>query len=105
MRCSTISEVSDRLRNRNKRGRKVVLLRTGQNGMNKMENIDISAAILLFEIKLSERSGFVRDVKAAENFLREYELATTTNFCCNKAKKRFGTIGMYTIFDFHIKWY
>ena len=46
--------------------------------MNKMENIDISAAISLFEIKLSERSVFVRDVKAAENFLREYELAIVT---------------------------
>ena len=54
--------------------------------MHKMENIDISAAISLFEITLSERSGFVRDVKAAEN-LREYKLATTTNFCCDKAKK------------------
>ena len=59
--------------------------------MHKMENIDISAAISLFEIKLSERSGFVRDVKAAENF------------CCNKAKKGFGTTGMCIIFDFHIK--
>ena len=71
--------------------------------MHKMENIDISAAISLFEIKLSERSGFVRDVKAAENLLREYELATTTNFCCNKVKKGFGTRGMCIIFDFHIK--
>lgn len=72
--------------------------------MHKMENIDISAAISLFEIKLSERSGFVRDVKAAENLLREYELvATTTNFCCNKAKNGFGTTGMCIIFDFHIK--
>ena len=59
--------------------------------MHNMENIDISAAISLFEIKLSERSGFVRDVKAAKNLLREYELANTTNFCCNKAKKGFGT--------------
>ena len=83
--------------------RKVVLLRTGQNSMHKTEDIDISAAISLFEIKLSERSGFVRDVKAAENLLREYELANTTNFCCNKAKKGFGTTGMYIIFDCHIK--
>ena len=34
--------------------RKVVRLRTGQNSMHKMENNDISAAISLFEIKLSE---------------------------------------------------
>ena len=42
------------------------------------------------------------DVKAAENLLREYELATTTNFCCNKAKKGFGTTDMCIIFNFHI---
>jgi hypothetical protein len=62
-----------------------------------MEKIDISAATALFKIKLSERSGLVRDVEEAENLLREYELATTTNFCCNKVKKEFGSTGTYTL--------
>ncbi len=53
-----------------------------------MESIDISAATSLFKIKLSERSGLVQNVEEAENLLREYELASTTNFCCNKAKKK-----------------
>ena len=59
-----------------------------------MESIDISAATSLFKIKLSERSGLVQNVEEAENLLREYELASTTNFCCNKAKKGFGSTGM-----------
>lgn len=60
-----------------------------------MESIDISAATSLFKIKLSERSGLVQNVEEAESLLREYELASTTNFCGNKAKKGFGNTGLY----------
>ena len=63
-----------------------------------MENIDTSAATSLFKVKLSERSGLVKTVEEAKNLLREYELASTTNFCCNKAKKGFGNTGMCIIF-------
>ena len=35
----------------------------------------------LFERKLSERSGLVKDVRSAEFILREYETATVTKFC------------------------
>ena len=68
-----------------------------------MESIDISAATSLFKIKLSERSGLVQNVEEAENLLREYELASMTNFCCNKAKKGFGSTGMYILSFFFDK--
>ena len=43
----------------------------------------------LFAVQFSERSGLVKDVKAAESILRDYETATTTRFSCFKANKRF----------------
>ncbi|CAB4018718.1 Hypothetical predicted protein, partial [Paramuricea clavata] len=68
-----------------------------------MEKIDISAATALFKIKLSEHSGLVRNVEEAENLLRQYELATTTNFCCNKVKKGFGSTDLTR--DSHKVWW
>ena len=47
----------------------------------------------LFEEKLSERSGLVKDVKAAESILREFETTTTTRYACFKASKGFGNAG------------
>ncbi|CAH3030562.1 unnamed protein product, partial [Porites evermanni] len=44
----------------------------------------------LFEEKLSERSGLVKNVKAAESVLREFETTTTTRYACFKASKGFG---------------
>lgn len=46
-----------------------------------------------FEVQFSETSGLVKDVKAAESILREYETATTTKFSCFKASKGFGNTG------------
>ena len=51
----------------------------------------------LFERKLSERSGLVKDVRSAEFILREYE--TATKFCCSKSTdKGFGNTGERPIF-------
>ena len=47
----------------------------------------------LFEEKLSERSGLVKNVKAAESVLREFETTTTTRYACFKASKGFGNTG------------
>ena len=53
----------------------------------------------LFERKLSERSGLVKDVRSAEFILREYETATVTKFCCSKSTdKGFGNTGERPIF-------
>ena len=55
--------------------------------------LNIQAVSSLFEKQFSERSGLVKDVKAAESILREYETATTTKFSCFKANKGFGNTG------------
>ena len=47
----------------------------------------------LFEEKLSERSGLVKDVKAVKSILREFEATTTTRYACFKASKGFGNTG------------
>ena len=47
----------------------------------------------LFAVQFSERSGLVKDVKAAESILRENETATTTRFSCFKANRGFGDTG------------
>jgi len=54
---------------------------------------NLQAVSSLFEVKFSERSGLVEDVKAAETILREYGTATTTRFSCFKANKGFGNTG------------
>lgn len=56
-------------------------------------NINLQALSSLFAVQFSERSGLVKDVKAAEFILREYETATTTRFSCFKANKGFGNTG------------
>ena len=56
----------------------------------------------LFAVQFSERSGLVKDVKAAESILREYETATTTRFSCFKANKGFGNTGER--FPIHKNW-
>lgn len=43
----------------------------------------------LFAVHFSERSGLVKDDKAVEFILREYETAKTTRFSCFKANKGF----------------
>lgn len=53
----------------------------------------LKAVSSLFEEKLSERSGLVKDVKAAESILREFETTTTTRYACFKANKGFGNTG------------
>ena len=55
--------------------------------------LDLQAVSSLFAVQFSERSGLVKDVKAAESILREYETATTTRFACFKASKGFGNTG------------
>ena len=54
---------------------------------------NLQAVSSFFEVKFSDRSGLVKDVKAAESILREYETATTTRFSCFKANKGFGNTG------------
>ena len=56
-------------------------------------DIDLETVASLFEVQLSERSGLLRSIMATEELLREYELATTTNFVCIKEKKGFGNTG------------
>ena len=56
-------------------------------------NINLQAVSSLFAVQFSERSGLVKDVKAAESILGEYETATTTRFPCFKANKGFGNTG------------
>ena len=56
-------------------------------------DINLQAVSSLFAVQFSERSGLVKDVKAAESILREYETATTTRFSCFKANKGFGNTG------------
>ena len=56
-------------------------------------NINLQAVSSLFAVQFSERSALVKDVKAAEPILREYETATTTRFSCFKANKGFGNTG------------
>ena len=41
--------------------------------------LNLQAVSSLFAVQFSERSGLVKDVKAAESVLREYETATTTH--------------------------
>ena len=53
----------------------------------------LKAVSSLFEDKLSERSSLVKDVKAAESILREFEATTTTRYACFKASKGFGNTG------------
>ena len=53
----------------------------------------LKAVSSLFEEKLSERSGPVKDVKAAESILREFETTPTTRYACFKASKGFGNTG------------
>ena len=55
--------------------------------------INLQAVRSLFAVQFSERSGLVKDVKAAESILREYETATTTRFSCFKANEGFGNTG------------
>ena len=53
----------------------------------------------LFERKLAERSGLVKDVRSAEFILRVYETATVIKFCCTKSTdKDFGNTGERSIF-------
>ena len=54
---------------------------------------ELNALSSMFEVQFSETSGLVKDVKAAESVLREYETATTTKFSCFKASKGFGNTG------------
>ena len=58
--------------------------------------LNLQAVSSLFAVQFSERSGSVKDGKAAESILRdlrEYETATTTRFSCFKANKGFGNTG------------
>ena len=59
----------------------------------------LKAVSSLFEEKLSERSGLVKDVKAEESILREFE-TTTTRYACFKASKGFANTdkGLPTLF-------
>ena len=57
------------------------------------KKINLQAVSSLFAVQFSERSGLVKDVKAVESILREYETATTTRFSCFKANKGFGNTG------------
>ena len=54
---------------------------------------NLQAVSSLFAVQFSERSGLVKDVKAAESVLRNYETATPTRFSCFKANKGFGNTG------------
>ena len=51
-------------------------------------NINLQAVSFLLAVQFSEKSGLVKDVKAAESILREYETATTTRF--SQANMGFG---------------
>ena len=55
-------------------------------------DIDLEDVASLFEVQLTERSGFLRSIKATEELLTEYELATTTNFVSIKEKKDLETL-------------
>ena len=55
--------------------------------------VNLQAVSSLFAVEFSERSGLVKDVKAAESVLREYETATTTRFSRFKANKGFVNTG------------
>ena len=63
------------------------------------EKLNLQAVGSLFAVQFSERSGLVKDGKAAESILREYETATTTRFSCFKASIGFGNTGeMFSIY-------
>jgi len=55
--------------------------------------LNLQAVSFLFPVQFSERSGLVKDIKAAESILREYETTTTTRFSWFKANKGFGNTG------------
>ena len=57
------------------------------------ESIDFKSITSLFDVQLSDRSGLVREVQAAEELLHQYELLTTTNFACIKQNQGFGCTG------------
>ena len=57
------------------------------------ESIDFKSITTLFDVQLSDQSGLVREVQAAEDLLRQYELLTTTNFACIKQNQGFGSTG------------
>ena len=72
---------------------KTVLLRTTMSA----ESIDlesITSLLSLFDVQLSNRSGLVREVQAAEELLHQYELLTTINFACIKQNQGFGSTDM-----------
>jgi len=64
--------------------------------------LNLQAVSSLFAVQFSERSGLVKDVKAAESILREYETVTTTRFSCFKANKGFGNTGEW--FSIYKNW-
>ena len=73
--------------------------------MNKISNSMMARKLTsqevssLFERKLTERSGLVKDVRSAEFILRVYETATVIKFCCTKSTdKDFGNTGERSIF-------
>jgi hypothetical protein len=68
---------------------KTVLLRITMSA----ESIDLESITSLFDVQLSDRSGLVREVQAAEELLHQYELLTTTNFACIKQNQGFGSTG------------
>ena len=57
------------------------------------ESEDFRLITTLFAVQLSDQSGLVRKVQAAEDLLCQYELLTTTNFACIKQNQGFGCAG------------
>ena len=68
---------------------KTVVLRTTMV----TESEDFRLITTLFAVQLSDQSGLVRKVQAAEDLLCQYELLTTTNFACIKQNQGFGCAG------------
>ena len=59
------------------------------------ENMRTPWESLFVNSSTDKYSGYVQTLEDAMKLMREYELATTTKFCCFKADKMFGQGGKH----------